>query len=281
MIGGLADDRPQGRARAAPVASTRRLFLALLRPYQVDLVCDIGSMDGSDALRFRQRVPEAQVVAFEANPDNFTRMRANALLAGNRVQVEPLAVCEQDGSADFFVVRVDDPAAHARRGMSSLYRRAEDDQLDRVLRVATTRLDSYIARQAPRARRLALWIDVEGKAFEVIDGARGILEHVAIIHVEVETRPLIGASQKTWAEVGARLRQAGFVELATDHAATGLQFNVLYVRMPEAGPARNALRLRLHLEKWRRRGTNLVYNLLPGRVRGALMARYRIRGSIG
>ena len=275
---GEAIEAPQ---HAVPVVNTGRLFRGLLARFATDLVCDIGSMDGCDALHFKRRLPTSRVIAFEANPRNFERMRANPALAANSVAIEPLAICDQDGFADFFVVRTDDPAQRARLGMSSLYRRAEDDQLERVVKVPTARLDTYVARHVPEARRLALWIDVEGKAFEVLDGARGILPRVQLIHVEVETRSLIGAGQRTYAEVGALLRDCGFTELASDYAVTGSQFNVLYVRAPGSPAQRAALNLRLEIATWRRRATNVVYGLLPGRVRGILAGRYRIRGSIG
>lgn len=264
-----------------PVVNTRRLFCGLLRSLGADLVCDIGSMDGQDALLFKRRAPVSRVIAFEANPINFDGMRANAALAANSVAVEPLAICERDGVADFFVVRSDHPAWHARRGMSSLYARAQADQLDRVVRVSTSRLDSYVARHASDARRLALWIDVEGKAYEVIDGARSILARVLLIHVEVETRPLISAAQKTYLEVRELLLESGFTELASDFPLTGGQFNVLYVRLPAAPAERAALELHLARATWRRHATNLVYRFLPGRVRGLLANRFRVRGSIG
>jgi FkbM family methyltransferase len=264
-----------------PVVNTRRLFCAVLRSFGADLVCDIGSMNGQDALLFKRRLPWSRVIAFEANPMNFERMRANSALAVGSVGVEPLAICERDGVADFFVVRADHPAQHARRGMSSLYRRAETDQIERVVQVPTARLDSYVSRHASDARRLALWIDVEGKAYEVLDGARGILARVQLIHVEVETRPLIGTDQKIYSEVRALLLESGFTEIASDHALTGGQFNVLYARLPAAPAARAALALDVRLATWRRRFTNLVYRFLPGRVRGLLANRFRVRGSIG
>jgi hypothetical protein len=53
------------------IADTRRLFARLLRTLEIATVCDIGSMDGSDALRFRRRLPDATVLALEPNPSNF------------------------------------------------------------------------------------------------------------------------------------------------------------------------------------------------------------------
>jgi hypothetical protein len=43
-------------ARVTPL-NTRLLFLALLRDLDIDVICDVGSMNGSDALAFRRRRP--------------------------------------------------------------------------------------------------------------------------------------------------------------------------------------------------------------------------------
>ena len=89
----------------APVVSTRLLFTTLLRSLGADAVCDIGSMNGRDALRFRKQCPSAAVIAFEANPRNFECMRADPALAAANIRCEPLAMTDTDGSADFICAR--------------------------------------------------------------------------------------------------------------------------------------------------------------------------------
>src|SRR6478752_2076513 len=101
--------------------------------------------------------------------------------------------------------------------MSSLYRRRETDLLEAVVQVRTTRLDTYLGQHAPEATRIALWIDVEGKTFEVLSGARDALVRVQLLHLEVETSPLIADVQRTYSDVHALLESSGFMEIATDH----------------------------------------------------------------
>ena len=59
------------------IVSTRRLFCRLLRTFDIATVCDVGSMDGADALRFRRALPNAAVLALEPNPRNFALMAAD------------------------------------------------------------------------------------------------------------------------------------------------------------------------------------------------------------
>jgi FkbM family methyltransferase len=212
------------------IVNTQRLFTRLLARLQINVVCDVGSMNGADALIFRDAVPEATVYAFEPNPENLRLMEANRALQERNIQVVPLAVTNDDGEAKLFLVDADYSQPDYRRGMSSLYQRAGKWAPAGVEPVKTTRLDSFLADKCPANVRLALWIDAEGKAFEVIEGIAGIAKHVQFLHVEVETSACIGSDQKLYPEVKALLEQLGFVEFATDQPSNGSQFNVLLVR---------------------------------------------------
>ena len=189
-----------------------------------------GSMNGADALDFRDAVPQASVYAFEPNPGNLQLMQANRALQERNIQVVPLAAANCDGEAMFFLVDADYSQYDFRRGMSSLYKRVGEWAPADVVRVKTTRLDTFLADRCTPDARMALWIDTEGKAFEVIDGIAGIAERVHLLHVEVETAACIGAEQKLYSDVKARLEQLGFAELATDQTRNRSQFNALFLR---------------------------------------------------
>jgi FkbM family methyltransferase len=212
------------------IVNTHRLFTRLLARLQINVICDVGSMNGADALIFRDAVPEASIYAFEPNPENLRLMEANRALQERNIQVVPFAVTSHDGEAKFFLVDADYSRRDYRRGMSSLYERAGKWAPAAVEWVKTTRLDTFLADKCPPNARLALWIDTEGKAFEVIEGMAAIAEHVHLLHVEVETSASIGSDQKLYSEVKALLEQLGFAEFATDQARGGSQFNALLIR---------------------------------------------------
>ena len=212
------------------IVNTRRLFVRLLRILRVDVVCDVGSMNGADALRFRAAVPSATIYAFEAHPENHQLMRNDPELQRKGIAALPLAVTDYDGEADFFVTTPGYSSGDAWRGMSSLHRRFARPHMLTVTRVRATRLDTFLADKVPPDAHLALWIDVEGKAYEVIDGAASMMHKVRLLHVEVETTRCIGDDQKCYPQVKAMLCSAGFSELATDGPADRIQFNAVFVR---------------------------------------------------
>jgi FkbM family methyltransferase len=212
------------------IVNTRRLFARLLRALRVSAICDVGSMDGADALMFRGVLHRASIYAFEPNPENYRLMQADPALREHDIRLLPYAATNYDGEAEFFLVEADPALSYLWRGMSSLYRRSGRVGSAKGVAVRTTRLDTFLVDKTPRDARLALWIDTEGKAYEVIEGARGVAAQLCLLHVEMESAPIISSNQKLYPEVKALLDELGFVELATDQAHSTVQFNALFVR---------------------------------------------------
>jgi len=212
------------------IANTQRLFSKLLNAMKTNVICDVGSMNGQDALAFRVAAPRATIFAFEPSPENLRLMRADSALREQQIEVVPLAVTHSDGHAEFFVVRADYATINDWRGMSSLHKRPHQAELLTAVPVETTRLDTFFSDKCLPDMRMGLWVDVEGKAYEAIEGASGLVKNIQLLHVEVETSPYIGADQKLYSEVDTLVRAMGFAEVATDGPHTSFQFNALYVR---------------------------------------------------
>jgi FkbM family methyltransferase len=260
------------RQGPAAVVNTRRLFTGLLPALQIKAVCDVGSMNGADALIFRDAVPNSSVYAFEPNPQNLRLMQDNPIFAERNIRLVPLAASNFDGEAEFFVVGADYSVRDDRRGMSSLYRRSDGSELAAVVPIKTTRLDTFLADKVPADVRLALWIDTEGKAYEVIEGATGLAANIHLVHVEVETTNCIGSNQKLYPEVKALMQSLDFAELATDQPADNIQFNALFIRGDLAAGMRLQVRAWLARARLRRLAANTLRKLWP-----ACAYRYRDR----
>lgn len=249
------------------IVSTQRLFRKLLDKMQIGVVCDVGSMDGADALVFRDAVPESCIYAFEPNPSNLRLMQENPALHAHNIHIVPFAVTNYDGDTEFFLVDADYSKSDYRRGMGSLYRRSDEWAPAAVVPVKATRLDTFLAEKCAPNVRLALWIDSEGKAHEVIEGMTGIADRVHLLHVEVETAPCIGPGQKLYADVKAQLRRLGFREIATDQTRLVSQFNALFVRS-DVSPV-----MRFRLKAWevrawlRYRSARVIRRVCPACLR--------------
>jgi FkbM family methyltransferase len=254
------------------IVDTGRLFLKLLRTFEIDTVCDVGSMDGYDALRFRRALPAAEVIAFEPNPRNFDLMATDPRLPRRRIRVLPFAVSDRDAEAPFFVAgaRYERNRDLPARGIGSLHRRAKSSLIAEVVQVRTVRLDGVL--ESSSAARIALWIDTEGMGFEAIAGASRVLARTQMLHVEVETVPLIGAEQKLLPDI-ERMLDTDFELLSTDHPRDWSQLNALFVRKDVLREHAAEIRARLASERLRHRVKSAVRPLLPRRVHRLLAPR--------
>ena len=259
------------------VVNTQRLFAQLLRILRISAVCDVGSLNGAEALAFRAAAPRSSVYAFEPNPRNFALMQADARLQQGAIELLPWAVSNHDGDAQFFLVDADYAQRDPRRGMSSLYCRSGEWAAHAQLRVPTTRLDSFLGPRCAPGARLALWIDAEGAAYEVLEGLGAAAAQLRLLHVEVETEPCIGAQQKLYAQVRAFLGKLGFSELATDQPRGHVQFNALFVERRLRPLERLAVRGLLLAARLRYLLVRAVARLCPACLRGYRSWRLRRR----
>lgn len=170
-----------------PIVSTEYLFRALASLYRVDLICDVGSFDGFQALRFSRTT--ARVAALEPNPRNVALMTDDPALRAAGVEIFPLAAWNEDRVIGFNLVNV---AIHAtddwRNQISSILPRSDYSFETQQVQVSAVRLDTFVDRMlASESEAIALWIDVEGVGFEALEGVQGIYRRVVAVHIEVET----------------------------------------------------------------------------------------------
>jgi FkbM family methyltransferase len=225
--------------------NTRLLFKTLLRLCKVDCVCDVGSCDGGDALKFRQFLPKATVMAFEANPLLYQRMVANQSLRDGRVEVFPYAVSSANGTAVFHVTDTDyDDPREPLKGSSSLlvYKGLKTKE---PIEVKTCRLDEFIPSRHAEVQRVGLWIDAEGAEYGVIEGIAGIKTRVMTLHVETALTPQ-WEGQKVYSEVESLLKSYGFVPLAHNLTKISSWGDVVFVNEKAAAD----LGFRLTLWRW-------------------------------
>jgi FkbM family methyltransferase len=152
----------------------QRLLVERLRPG--DVVYDIGAHAGFFSLLASRLVShEGRVVAFEPNPQNATRLRAN-LAANDATNVDVYEAAVSDACGD---------AAFVAPG-SPLQGRLAHAGEDAAIRVETTTIDALVAAGAPAPRLMK--IDVEGAEGAAMRGARvTIAAHRPELVIEVHS----------------------------------------------------------------------------------------------
>jgi FkbM family methyltransferase len=216
------------------------LLWDLLERLSPTVFCDIGAFDGSACIAARRKFPDLLVYAFEANPEIFQLHASSPALAG--IKYLNLAISDTVGPARIFAPRtlaryyadgrvlpgrVEEPRT---TGKSSLLLRDEDATYAEW-DVAGTTLDAFFAAEPINAagQRFVLWIDAEGAADKVLQGAGGILANTVAVLIETESFEFWKA-QKDSAHVTRELIRKGFIPIARDREYGDHQFNVLFVK---------------------------------------------------
>ena len=85
-------------------ASLRDVFVDIQMTEQPDLFVEIGAYDAALSFEMRSVLPAARVVAFEANPYNFTRHSRTRLMRSSGVEFVHSAIAETVGEKSFKLV---------------------------------------------------------------------------------------------------------------------------------------------------------------------------------
>ncbi len=229
-------------SRATGEASNRALtaqFMKLLVALEPSCFLDIGANDGTAARAVKKIRPDCEVWAFEANPQIHEKYAP--LLATSGAYYVNLAVAEKTGQIKVYAPRTLSQAVVAGQiversaiepldtGKTSMYRRTENSTYQEF-DVDAVRLDDFVAlRKIPLdGRKVALWIDVEGAAFEVLSGAKVALSAVSIIMIESENHEF-WVGQKQCANIARLIIAAGFVPIQRDREYGDKQFNTIFL----------------------------------------------------
>jgi FkbM family methyltransferase len=143
---------------------------------EVQVVMDLGAMDGGDTLELQRFFPNARTIAVEGLPSNFERH----LSWLNEIESHCAVIGNREGQASFFEKSVN--------GVHGLYERESDDTVG-VLMVRTETLESFCRRIGVEGIDV-LKIDVEGGTLDILEGAGDLLDRMKALHVETESAPL-------------------------------------------------------------------------------------------
>ncbi len=200
-----------------------RYFFELAQVLGVELMVECGANAAEASIEFVNRA-RGRAIAIEANPRTFADITSKAAAAG----IMPVCVALGDTSAEVELM-VPRSGAELFSGASSTAVRNDGHTYDRYA-VNQRTLDGVLDELLPKLPTAALWIDVEGRALQVLRGASQTLGSgaVALIYVEVETLQF-WKDQSLAPEVDGLLRAHGFTAVIRDMQSRD-QFNLIYIR---------------------------------------------------
>lgn len=242
----------------------RNLLFRLLSTWPVEIICDVGAERGTETVALSAIRPPTRVLAFEADPLTFALLETATEKNQETVECFNLAVGSRTGPIHFHLTGTEAERAHRPGGSSMLKRSVEGRLIAQEIRTVISqgiRLDGFLSAPKYSTGDLALWIDVEGAAFEVILGMSGAAGRVRYVHVEVETQPF-WKGQKLKSDVNDLMQSMGFTELAHGF---GQQHDSLYVNMAKFSITRRGLVRSLAVLTWLEDIASRIWNRTVGR----------------
>lgn len=223
------------------VASRKMLQVSeYLERLDIRTVLDVGSWHLKQTIEMLNAFPEAQVHAFEPEPENFNLCRQTHLSLGselgNRVKVWRIAASSKTESLEFYSIdptQGDSNAGAASRfkfkpGMNGSF--YNQNWVQKPLTVQGMKLDDWQKLYEVGPVDL-IWIDVQGGELDAFRGADSMLDNVKIIFTEVGLEAYYdGQSLKP--QIDEYLGSKGFRELTEAFELNGFEYegNTVYVR---------------------------------------------------
>lgn len=202
---------------------------------------EIGSRDGHDAHEFASAAGIDRVHIVEPSPGSYRAIVA----AYPQFHTTRVALSNYEGTGTFFdVVEAD----QIKRGMSSLMPRDVYGQLETNTIEVPVCTGARFLREAGLDTVSACKIDVEGHAYEVLEGFGPELSRLWSLHVECELVP-VWDGQKLYQDVHKLLEAAGFTRLDYWEFNDAVQCDSVWIQPSKATRSRLAMAVSKRLRK--------------------------------
>jgi len=196
-------------------------FFYLMKLAECDSFVEIGAFDGSISLNV-EAIGLNNIVAFEANPYTYEKFKSNF----QNTNIKYLNIGVSSGE-ETLELKIPKHAESLELPNSSILQRAENSEFTEV-KVMCIGLDQIVDYLPNPINRGALWIDLEGLAFEVLSASNNFLHNIELIFVEVEDFQY-WKNQKFVIDIYELLLSKGFVPLIRDFEGRG-QYNIIFVK---------------------------------------------------
>lgn len=216
---------PQEKIRS--VTDLENLFFRVARYLKSSVFIEAGAKDASVSERARHYLPNARLVAFEANPHTFKKYKSNARMKKAKIEYLHTALSNESGSITFSLQsEVEGVKRSKTQGDGSLLTPNLENVKLETHTVKATTLDQFFANET--FDDAIMWIDVEGAVDQVLSGGTKLFtDNVGIAFMEVEDREM-WKGQWLSHDVHAFMFDKGFTPIARDFQSR-YQYNVIYV----------------------------------------------------
>jgi FkbM family methyltransferase len=167
-----------------------------------EVILDVGSRELLDSISMSNAFPNAKILAFEPNPNQYGACFA-ASLAHPQIQFLPYACGEVEDTIDFYVV---DGNCGASSALEPIH--IPGDWGWSKTKVRSRRIDNVL-KELGVEKVDVIWMDVQGYELKALKGVGAYINNVKAMHTEAAGKPYyVGHTDKS--ELETWLEQQGF-----------------------------------------------------------------------
>lgn len=199
-------------------------FYKILDTINPDYFLEVGAFKAETSCYVSKKFPSCKVIAYEANPFNYKKFKDD--LSKYNFDYINNAISDTDGPVTMYLqnksFKGNDKFV---RGNNSLLKRTDTKREFTEVSVKCHTLDSLYN---IKDKKFVLWIDVEGKGYEVLQGANKLLDSTHAVFIEVEQKQF-WKDQKLDIDIIKYLESRGFYIYKQDQEFKK-QYNILFLR---------------------------------------------------
>jgi FkbM family methyltransferase len=180
----------------------------------INTVVECGARDCTETVAFHKLLPQAEIYAFECNPDTLPLCR-NAVRGIGKIHLVEKAVSDTCETVTFYKIdpsRTKTTWSDGNPGASSLFiasgKYPVEDYAQTPVTVAAVTLENFMA-TAGLAMIDLIWMDLQGAELLALRGLGAAIKRVKLIHIEVEFIEMY-SGQALWPDILKFLNSNGF-----------------------------------------------------------------------
>jgi FkbM family methyltransferase len=164
---------------------TERFVDAIRREYKdkdPEVILDIGSRDLDQSIELRSAFPNARIIAFEPNPEQYKLCYERSKLFG--IDFVGCAVSDEEGESDFWIMDFNEGGSSLLKPINVPW----STNISKKVTVPCRRIDNVL-KELGIDHVDCVWMDVQGYELKVLKSFGNYLKGVKVIHGEASPNP--------------------------------------------------------------------------------------------
>jgi FkbM family methyltransferase len=164
---------------------TERFVDAIRREYRdkdPEVILDIGSRDLDQSIELRSAFPNARIIAFEPNPEQYKLCYERSKLFD--IDFVGCAVSDEEGESDFWIVDLNEGGSSLLKPINVPW----STNISKKVKVPCRRIDNVL-KEMGIDHVDCVWMDVQGYELKVLKSFGDYLKDVKVIHGEASPNP--------------------------------------------------------------------------------------------